>query len=418
MGSPPNTDMIKLTEIYNKSFGPKDKKTGERECFKIDLSLEELRFIYALDKPIEGFGNGDDPRIYEIIKGRGVTSLIQEDVAMIFHYFGKQDVADDKYDKYDYLTDLLAGRKTKGNNNYPEPRDDGEPYEENGLTHTGIVKLLLECVPREYWKDILKHSGHSQAVLDILMEQHGADAIMANWEEVSTDVGVDKLTKFLIEHGGGDTVMANLEKIRAKVGVDRLTTLFIDNRESWRIISNLEKFYKPAEYYSIIERVLKHHDANGCLVGDRSIEIIMKIDESIISIPNKAKLLIENHFGNYIFRYWDKFKILDQNKLVKSLVEHEAGFDAAYNMAKFDHLNNDVIQLLFTDLVVNKRRNYNGSIQTYLYSVSNKHVIKTQTAKILVDGLNEFALRYIERYLDSFEHPLEVRKLLEEKQKI
>ena len=55
------SDMRMLTEIYNIH--------KERE-----LTKEELRFLYEIDKKIDGFGYGKDPRIEEIINGRNIKN--------------------------------------------------------------------------------------------------------------------------------------------------------------------------------------------------------------------------------------------------------------------------------------------------------------------------------------------------------
>ncbi len=55
-------DMRRLTDIYTRH------KRGE------ELSKEDLRFIYEIDGPIEGFGYQKDPRIQKITNGRDVKN--------------------------------------------------------------------------------------------------------------------------------------------------------------------------------------------------------------------------------------------------------------------------------------------------------------------------------------------------------
>lgn len=61
-------DMKKLTDIYN-------------EYKNKELTNEELRFLYEVDKKIEGFGYKEDPRIEEILKERNK----KEDLAKVFN---------------------------------------------------------------------------------------------------------------------------------------------------------------------------------------------------------------------------------------------------------------------------------------------------------------------------------------------
>ena len=61
-------------EEYNTKFEHMKKLTAIDNKLKEDpeaeLSRDELRFLYELDEPIQGFGHGRDPRIQEIIQDR------------------------------------------------------------------------------------------------------------------------------------------------------------------------------------------------------------------------------------------------------------------------------------------------------------------------------------------------------------
>ena len=79
-------DMKKLTDIYN-------------EYKNRELTVEELRFLYEVDKKIEGFGYEEDPRIEEILRGRNV----KEDLAKVFNCKPEQ-ISND-------VNDVLAGKE-------------------------------------------------------------------------------------------------------------------------------------------------------------------------------------------------------------------------------------------------------------------------------------------------------------------
>ena len=79
-------DMKKLTDIYN-------------EYKNRELTVEELRFLYEVDKKIEGFGYEEDPRIEEILKERN----IKEDLAKVFNCKPEQ-ISDD-------ANDILSGKE-------------------------------------------------------------------------------------------------------------------------------------------------------------------------------------------------------------------------------------------------------------------------------------------------------------------
>ena len=78
--------MEKLTKIYKKYKS------------NIELSIEELRFLYEIDEYIVGFGHKHDPRIYEIISKRD----IYKDLSKVFNY-------DVKAREDNYINNILNG---------------------------------------------------------------------------------------------------------------------------------------------------------------------------------------------------------------------------------------------------------------------------------------------------------------------
>ena len=76
------SDMKMLTKIY--------KEYKERE-----LTIEELRFLYEIDKMIVGFGYSKDPRIKEILNNRN----IKKDLSLIFKC-SKEDIGTNIVDFY------------------------------------------------------------------------------------------------------------------------------------------------------------------------------------------------------------------------------------------------------------------------------------------------------------------------------
>jgi len=82
--------MEKLTEIYKKYQN------------NIELSIEELRFLYEIDEYIVGFGHEHDPRVYEIISKRD----IYQDLSKIFNH-------DVKARDENYIKNVLNGNPLK-----------------------------------------------------------------------------------------------------------------------------------------------------------------------------------------------------------------------------------------------------------------------------------------------------------------
>lgn len=74
-------DMQKLTQIEN--------KTNE----EVDLSIDELKFLYEFDYEIEGFGYQKDPRILEIKKKRSIVNDINRITKKEKEFVGSLDLS-------------------------------------------------------------------------------------------------------------------------------------------------------------------------------------------------------------------------------------------------------------------------------------------------------------------------------------
>ncbi len=74
-----DSDMRKVTTLWEKCFRV-DKKTKEKYSLHTTLTQEELKFLYELNAPIEGFGYQRDPRIAELRQGRNA----EEDMLVTF----------------------------------------------------------------------------------------------------------------------------------------------------------------------------------------------------------------------------------------------------------------------------------------------------------------------------------------------
>ena len=94
-------DMEMLTYIYSKWKNNND----------IELSKEELSFLYETQEDILGFGYVDDPRIYEIIKNRNIINDYNEIFKNIDEFTGKVQHLEEIESSYN----LIFPRKFNGN---------------------------------------------------------------------------------------------------------------------------------------------------------------------------------------------------------------------------------------------------------------------------------------------------------------
>ena len=77
-------DMNRVTSIYSKF--EEDEEGNFISDSSIELSKEDLRFLYEIDSPIEEFGHSRDPRIGKLIQGRDKRL----DLSEIFDYLPEQ----------------------------------------------------------------------------------------------------------------------------------------------------------------------------------------------------------------------------------------------------------------------------------------------------------------------------------------
>lgn len=75
-----DANMKKVTELYDRFFD-ENKNIKKELLFDIELTDNELRFLYEIDSPIRGFGYEKDPRVGKILSARNR----KKDLAQIFH---------------------------------------------------------------------------------------------------------------------------------------------------------------------------------------------------------------------------------------------------------------------------------------------------------------------------------------------
>ncbi len=218
-----SADMKQMTAIYTKSFII-DKETKEKQYLGPVLTEEELRFLYEVDRSIEGFGYEKDPRIEEVQKMRSrqqdVLSLcdcdpahiaitfedLKETTIVFAHDDGKNltfvDFREEKYQgKLAQLVELSKSIKETGSKAVPDMSFLG------GIVHARVSK--------EYLKD-----------RETAFEKFkGADTtpeyIWAEWAKVSfktpEKTGVDFVTfsynQDMQTRGSSEKIVADMEKL-------------------------------------------------------------------------------------------------------------------------------------------------------------------------------------------------------------
>ena len=336
-------DMKRLTEIYNKSFGHKDPKTGEREFLSPKYSAEELEFIYQLNNPIDGFGyfyeNRNNPyevedRLKEIIGSR--EKLFRSDVKTIFKTeIDEETYPSEKYEKYSYLEDMLAGRRAKHSDNTHVKNE----------SNTDKIKAykwggLIETVSKENFRHVVEVLGElkMRTSLDDLREyllKEGKDEyLVENVGDFYDSREKQKLfAKNLLRSGWDkekDREHDLTEDKYARIVMDSLrdfsmpdkVKLLLENGGSVYLLENLDRYFDKQEYPEIIRQsLLSLRKSRGSIGGGywskngNPFKIIIEIDESILSSADKEKIFASAGELDVVFsgNNWQEFSGEEEN---------------------------------------------------------------------------------------------------------
>ena len=185
-------EMLETSILENKfkEFGDEGKKYKQRSEdmnllteleYKVEsgeeLSPEELRFLYEIDRNIQGFGYSKDPRIGEIISKRNKN----EDYALIFNV-KKNEVSSKKEDVLSGKAKVFVGDLKLG------PEDDLSRVRLEAIVGSAEFGALESAKGLEYLKHI---GGH------------------ANFERLTSAKGLESLN-----YVGGDAKFGALESAK------------------------------------------------------------------------------------------------------------------------------------------------------------------------------------------------------------
>ena len=170
-----------------------------------ELSLEELKFLYEIDRKIQGFGYDRDTRIDEIISKR---DKIEEDYALIFNV-KKSEVSSKKEDVLSGKAKVFIGDLKLG------PNDDLSRVRLETITGNAEFGALESAKGLEY----LKHIG-GDASFDNLISAEGLEHLEhiggnANFERLTSAKGLESLN-----YVGGH---ANFKRLTNAEGLEELT---------------------------------------------------------------------------------------------------------------------------------------------------------------------------------------------------
>jgi hypothetical protein len=323
-------DMKRMTEITTRY------RTGG------DLSLEDLRFVYQINYPIEGFGYQPDPRIKEITDSRKNTF---QDFRMMFEC---QDLDDETFidklikDKQlSFLTEHLSSFKN--------------------IDHTVIAHKIIESGEGKFIINyISSFEIHNQSeIVYKLIESGYGESVIKNF---SSFEGIQQLdvANTLISIGEVNIVVRNLSSFDKDNRLKILDT-FIESGEMITIVENISTFknLNKSLAYKMIETgygesVIKNfssfeetqqldvaHKFIKCGQLDNVFQILPFLDES--SCFEIFNTLIKNKKGWDVAKNIFLFKGLDHNYAVDKLFESEDTYAVIDNISLFKGIDyNDV----------------------------------------------------------------------------
>jgi uncharacterized protein (DUF433 family) len=306
----------------------------------VELSKEELEFIYELDREIVSLGYGQDPRLDQIVQNRDFKS----DLELIYGKTEPSEIVQAMLDSGDYW--FLAANA--------DFFDD--------LDHNQIAQAIIEAGEgNAVAQNLYKFQGLDNATAQALIEAGNRWEVAQNPENFSLDhnqiaqalitagtgaevahnlkkfQGLDhnQIAQAIIEAGGGNAVAQNLYKFQ---GLDNATAqALIKAGEGWGLWHNLKKFqgldYNTAQY------VITAGEGNEVV---QNLENFQGLDHIQI-----AQALIEAGEGSSVVQNLENFQGLDHIQIAQALIEAGEGSSVAENLEKFQDLDhNQIVQAL------------------------------------------------------------------------
>ncbi len=319
-------DMKRLTEI------------DERVQRGMELPAEDLRFLYEIDKEIEGFGYDSDPRIDELISNRdfitdmevifnidGQAQIIQK---LMTH--GKGDIVANHINSFTIIDhnqiayDLIVG----GYGRYVAQNLDKITGLDAQIAHELIVAGMGQSVGKNLNK--FPEVDHNQIAHELIAAGDGS--VVAYY--IDKFIGIDQaqLVHELIAVEG-DTVALNLEKF---TGLDhnQIAHEFIAAGKGDIVVYQLHKF-TDLNHNQIVHELIAA--GQGYAVAN-NIRKFTDLDHSQI-----AHELIAAGDGEPVARNLNEFTGLDHNQIVHELIAGGQGDAVANNLLKFTGVDHNQI---------------------------------------------------------------------------
>ncbi len=319
-------DMRRLTNIYTRH-----KDSGE-------LTKEDLRFIYEMDKPIEGFGYQTDPRIEQILKSRDFMG----DLEITYGKSNQAEILDAmlEHGDYDFLTNNIRFFDELNNTTAQQLIDTGQGrlvaknlYKFQGLDNQIAQKLIDKGygLAVAYILDKFPDLERNNELAQKLIEAGGGNGVAKNLNKFQ---GLDNTTaQKLIDEGEGEAVAKNLNKFQ---GLDhnQIAQKLIDEGEGEAVAKNFDKF-----------QGLDHNQIAQQLIDTRQGEAVAKNLDKFQGLDHNqiAQQLIDTRQGEAVADNLDKFQGLDHNQIAQKLIDKGYGLAVANNLYKFQGLDHNQI---------------------------------------------------------------------------
>jgi hypothetical protein len=209
-------DMKKVTKIYELV----------RENPEVELSAEELRFIYELDRGIGNFGHDADPRIKEIIAERNSFKDLSIALGVTADYFEVVKTLIDNNKLYKIIDDLDIFLK----------RAD----------HFEVAKALIDN--NESWSLFAKTTALHPGIFnylefaDTLLRRNNTKIVLDNLDEFLAVCNPDKLAEVIVKNGEGWLVINHLDEFLAVCNPNKLASVLISYGWGRTVSSHSKKF--------------------------------------------------------------------------------------------------------------------------------------------------------------------------------
>lgn len=306
-----------------------------------ELSRDELRFLYEMDREIIGFGYEKDPRIEELQSQSSFTADMEKIYATPDHNViaerliedGDAKMLADHLNEFEDLSARIAQQliETGQGGIVAGNLDKFEGLDYSQTAHQLIEADQGSAVAANLDKfDSLDHTQIAQH----LIETNQGSSVLARHFDKFHGLDHTRTAQQLIEAGGGSAVVANLDKFE-DIDHDQIAQQLVEAGHGATVVNYLERF----------QGIDHERLARQLIQAGLNDEALLRLSFSKLEGFNSqtAQQLIKNGYGEIVAENLDRFASLDRNHIALQLVITQNREVITGNLDQFKGLDDRII---------------------------------------------------------------------------